>query len=462
MAFWSETCAALLRTPVVLEGDLNLPGLGLSQVDLNWLARNCRSVVHAAARVSMSRSLDGEPWKTNVEGARRLVELCGNLGIGHLHHVSTAFVCGDAIGAIYEHELDRGQSFHNDYEKSKFEAEKLVRKVGSLQTTIYRPSVLVGDSRTGYTSSYHGFYRFLELADRLAEHPWKNRARSHPGRRQLSLRLPYTGDEPRNLVPVDWVSQAIVEIVNHPPWHGRTYHLVSREPVWAGEIKEVAEEVLEIEGVEWGGSSNIHCPNQVEEVFLEHLRDYWPYLHGDPAFACRNTLEALPYLPAPRVDRAMLTRLIRFAVADHWGRSSRASARSRVKFPCGHYLEAFLPDAARHSSLAHLSLEISIGLVVHGPGGGQWSCLWNEGDLRVQRGLTPGIAVVYRTDTSTFAAIVRGRLSPQDAFFSQQVEIEGEVEKALKLAVLFGQLVQECPYEPQRKMEAGHAASLLP
>src|SRR5262249_11642230 len=147
--------------------------------DRNWIARHCTRVVHAAADVSLRRSPGGDPWTTNVDGTQRLLDLCAALGVGELHHVSTAFVCGERAGPIREDELDRGQAFHNDYERSKFEAERRVRASQGLRATVYRPSVIVGDSVTGYTSSYHGFFRFLELGDRLAV--------PRPGRRTLPL-----------------------------------------------------------------------------------------------------------------------------------------------------------------------------------------------------------------------------------------------------------------------------------
>ena len=70
------------------------------------------------------------------------------------------------------------------------------------------------------------------------------------------------------------------------------------------EIKDVAAEVLGIDGVRWAGPGPLADPTALEELFLEHVRDYWPYLHGDPVFDCRNTQAALPDLPPPTIDRA--------------------------------------------------------------------------------------------------------------------------------------------------------------
>jgi hypothetical protein len=196
-------------------------------------------------------------------------------------------------------------------------------------------------------------------------------------------------------------------------------------------------------------------------MFLEHLHDYWPYFDGDPDFDQRNTYAALGDRAAPLVDRALLTRLIRFAIADRWGRSRRTTARAGRHLDCAQYIERFFPESASRSALARVPLSIHLGLHIRGPGGGHWSCCWRDGELvQVRRGLAPDAAVVYHTDTPTFEAVIQGRQTPQQAFFARQIEIEGDVEKGLKLAVLFEQFVKEFPYQPPPRRETRHAASL--
>jgi predicted lipid carrier protein YhbT len=79
--------------------------------------------------------------------------------------------------------------------------------------------------------------------------------------------------------------------------------------------------------------------------------------------------------------------------------------------------------------------------------------------VTVQRGCLAA-EVVYRLDPATFAAVVAGRLDVQEAFLNRQIEIEGDLEKGLKLAVLFAQLVRECPYPPVAIREVNHAATV--
>jgi thioester reductase-like protein len=99
---------------------------------------------------------------SNLTGTRNLLQLCRETGVRQFDHVSTAYVCGKRPGPVFERELDCGQTFRNDYERSKCEAEKLVRAAAHLdRVTVYRPAIIVGDSRTGYTTAYHGPYAYF-------------------------------------------------------------------------------------------------------------------------------------------------------------------------------------------------------------------------------------------------------------------------------------------------------------
>jgi thioester reductase-like protein len=441
---WARSLGRILPAPTVLSGDVAAPGLGLGVADQRWLGWNCGAVIHAAANLSFRPTGEGEPWRTNCQGTQHLLELMSKLGMEQLHHVSTAFVCGRRRGVIREDELECGQEFHNGYEQSKYEAEQRIRAQGGLHVTCYRPAVIVGDSRTGYTSSYDGMYRFLELAARLAD------AFGAGGRRRrLPLRLPVSGDEACNLVPVDWVAATLVELVARPAWHGQTYHVVAREPIRCGLVRDIATEELGLEGVELTGPATNEAPGRLEEIFLEGLQEYWPYLGGTPAFDDANTAAALPQCPPPRVDGPLLRRLIRFAVADGWGRGRvvpAATAPVPLSF-CAEYIEQQFPRRARQSNLARaVGLEIVVGVHIQGPGGGEWSCRWLGGELSyVRRGLAAEAEVIYSTDTDTFAAVVQGRLTPQQAFFEKRIAIRGDWELALKLAALFHQFLRETP-----------------
>jgi predicted lipid carrier protein YhbT len=263
--------------------------------------------------------------------------------------------------------------------------------------------------------------------------------------------LPFSGEEQRNLVPVDWVAGAIVRLLSRPAWHGRTFHLVSPAPTPVRWIKQAADELL----------GTAHVPlvepgrSPAEAPFLRMVGEFKPYLRCDPEFDGRNTLAALPDSPAPPVDLAMLRRLIRFALADNWGGRTQ---NVEAPIDCVDYVERFLPAAARRSVMRALRLDVSVGLDV--AGAGSWLCTWVGGDLiAVRRGQCASADVVFRADAATFGAVVRNRLSPQDAFLARRIEIEGDVERGLKLAVLFGELVREFPYDQSTRAEVADAVA---
>ena len=312
--YFQQRLGRSLPRPTVLTGDLVQPNLGLTSIDRHWLGSNCDAVLHSAACVAFRETADGEPWRTNREGLGALLNVCLDIGLRNWHHISTAFVSGCRTGDISEQDLDAGQTFRNCYEESKFQGEKLLRGTTGLHGTFYRPSVIVGDSVTGHTTSYTGFYRFLEMATRLsALHARESDA-------DLPLRLPLSGHEEWNLVTVDWVSRAIVELFSRPECHGSTYHLVSPAPVSTSLLREVGAAELGMNRVTFAGSTQITHPSKLEELFLVGIEEYRPYLEGNPRFSTRNLETALPHLPPTPITCALLVRLIRFAVAHRWGR----------------------------------------------------------------------------------------------------------------------------------------------
>ena len=146
-----------LSRPICFTGDIGSEMLGLDDNALDWFEHNCRAVLHNAASIRF-HAPDGDrtkdPYLSNVGGTGNVLDLCKFAGIEELHQVSTAYVSGARTDRCYEHELDVGQEFVNDYQISKVEAEKLTRSADFIKSlTVYRPGLVVGDSRTGFTTS---------------------------------------------------------------------------------------------------------------------------------------------------------------------------------------------------------------------------------------------------------------------------------------------------------------------
>lgn len=200
---------------LAIRGDVAQPGLGLARSTRVALAETVTEIVHAAASVSFTLPLD-DAREINVEGTRRLLELaelCMARGsLRRFSHVSTAYVAGDRRGAFHEHELDVGQSFRNSYERTKHEAETLVRaQMERLPIQVFRPSIVVGEQETGWTASFNVIYAPLRAYATGASLPLI------PGRRKA----------PVDVVPVDYVADAIFELASREDGAGETYSLAA-------------------------------------------------------------------------------------------------------------------------------------------------------------------------------------------------------------------------------------------
>ena len=197
-------------------GDAEAPGLGIEPARRRQLAAEVSDVIHCAASVSFSLPLK-ESRQINVAGTGRVLdfaELCRESGgLRRFAYVSTAYVAGDHAGPFREHELDVGQAFRNSYERSKFEAELLVReRADRLPVQVFRPSIIVGEQSSGWTASFNVLYPPLKGFE----------AGAYP-------LLPAHPETPVDVVPVDYVADGIFELAEGSAEHGEVLHLVAGE-----------------------------------------------------------------------------------------------------------------------------------------------------------------------------------------------------------------------------------------
>ncbi|MBA2322471.1 MAG: SDR family oxidoreductase [Pseudonocardiales bacterium] len=201
-----------------IRGDLTVDGLGLTGRDLATLA-GVDHVLHLGAVYDMTAS-DESNRAANVEGTRRVIELAERIRAGRLHHVSSVAVSGDHPGRFTEADFDTGQHLGSPYHATKYAAEALVREA-SLPWRVYRPAIVVGDSRTGEMDKVDGPYYLLPSIEALA------RTTGAAGR-LVSIPVPDLGAT--TVVPVDYVADAMDELMHAPDLDGRAFHLVSPRP----------------------------------------------------------------------------------------------------------------------------------------------------------------------------------------------------------------------------------------
>jgi thioester reductase-like protein len=210
-------------------GDITAPDLGIEGGRARELQRGLAAAYHLAAVYDLAVARE-VAHRINVEGTRNVIAfLAGAPGLQRLHYVSTCYVSGRASGTFRESDLDVGQSFRNHYEETKFLAEVDVVRSG-LPVTIYRPGIVVGDSRTGETGKFDGPYFTLEAMKRVPS----------PG---VFMRIG-SGRSPANMVPVDFVVEALAQLASVEASRGQTYQLTDPAPLAVVDVARLMASAL--------------------------------------------------------------------------------------------------------------------------------------------------------------------------------------------------------------------------
>ena len=207
-------------------GDLRSPKLGVSKDDAKKLAKNVDHFFHLAAIYDMSADAEDQ-IAVNVEGTRNTVDFANAIHAGCLHHVSSIAAAGMFEGIFREDMFDEAEGLDHPYFATKHESEKIVRNETRGAFRVYRPGMVVGDSVTGEMDKIDGPYYFFKLIQRIRQllPPW----------------MPTIGIEGGriNIVPVDFVVNAMDHIAHQPKLDGQCFHLTDPEPMRVGEVLNV-------------------------------------------------------------------------------------------------------------------------------------------------------------------------------------------------------------------------------
>jgi thioester reductase-like protein len=299
---YDEPPAGAAERVRAVRGDLLEPGLGISPSDRQWLLGSVDRIIHCAASISFELPLD-EARAINVRGVERVLELAREIAAGgalrRVVHVSTAYVSGRHSGTFGEHDLDVGQEFRNTYERSKHEAELLLRGAVELPLAVARPSIVVGHSVSGWTSAFNVLY-------------WPMRAFE----RGLLQEVPAREDSIVDFVPVDYVTDGILALLDDDAANG-TYNLVAGErALSAGELVELHSAVAGRPPVRFVSQQGAGGLPAGAETFV-------PYFDVRCRFGDERASELLARAGVVRPDpHDYLGRLIAYARSSAWGKRS--------------------------------------------------------------------------------------------------------------------------------------------
>lgn len=262
------------------------------------------AIVHLAGVVSFSRKDWGLVRKVNVGGTQNAANFA-RLFNAPLFHVSTAYVCGDFKRTFTPDMLDVGQSFRNEYERSKYDAEKFVRSYDKLEYTIIRPSIIVGDSQVTGLPPLAGYYVGVQAIE-TARRWFEDKLQLPPAR--LTLRLKARAEATLNIIPVDIVARQIADIVKT---NARgCFHLTNPVPPT---MSELAPAISDAVGADIVPQVEFR-PNPAERIVARMAGAILPYLQGEPVFDRQSTSKVVQ-TPCPRLTpeflRATTERFLR-------------------------------------------------------------------------------------------------------------------------------------------------------
>jgi long-chain acyl-CoA synthetase len=310
-----ELLARLYETPPEssrrlhpVRADLTAEGMGLSAEDRRLVTESVDRVIHCAASISFTLPLD-EARRINVDGTRAVLDLAREVqGLKRLVHVSTAYVAGRAAGPFHETDLE-GHDFRNTYEQTKLEAELLVAEAAAdLPVAVVRPSIVVGESDSGWTAAFNVIY-------------WPLQAFA----RGLFDEIPADADAIVDLVPVDYVTEVIERAAFQPGATGTFNAVAAGEALTVGELVEAIGRELDAR------------PPRLTDGTLpaDHPGAMFaPYFDVQTAFDDRRARALMGDSAAPSPS-SYLPVMLQYAQRARWGKRnlSRQAARAIAEVP---------------------------------------------------------------------------------------------------------------------------------
>lgn len=321
----------------VYRGDMEEKNLGLSSEDFIALSKEVTEIFHCAASTTLDLPIE-KARLANVFGTKEVLSLCNEAfkqqgKFPHLHHVSTAYVAGATNEVVSPDELRFDRGFRNTYEQSKAEAELLVRGFHpELHFTIYRPSIIVGNSVTGKTTAFNVIYipaKFLA----------KGLFRALPG-------IPHV---PFDIVPVDYVADAIVALSKRNLSKSSSFHVsagLGRETT----PKEILDFIIDtVNRYRTRSKRSIHTPaflppeivsmaqqslilasKNITKLISKHLSvirhilPFVPYMTSNPRFDTSATVKELQGLVSPPpLFSDYAQRVFHYCLDTNWGKTPK-------------------------------------------------------------------------------------------------------------------------------------------
>ncbi len=321
----------------LVESDFLKPYLGIREEDYNRLCSQTEQVIHCASDTSFSENKREKVMAANVNNLNRILSFAKDANVSFFHYISTAYVAGCATANCKEI-LPASKAFTNVYEESKAAAEHIISQFcekNSIGSSIIRPSIVYGDSKSGRSLKFNALYFPVRSAQSIRD-IYLNDIKNNGGKKAaqngiyidkddylflpLKIYLPREGD--LNIIPVDYFVNATVKIIENC-YHGGIYNLTSPYPTTMKIVAKYYEQLMKVRGVEIIYSpmpENLHR-NPAEELFDRFIEPYRPYLADGRVFDRTNAILATSNLTPPAFTYEIFKACIEYAIKVNWGAS---------------------------------------------------------------------------------------------------------------------------------------------
>ncbi|PLX47975.1 MAG: hypothetical protein C0613_12545 [Desulfobulbaceae bacterium] len=425
-----------------LQGDVSMTRLGLDPQVYAELCAELTAIFHLAARTDFKGGSVADYAAVNIHGVKKVHALACQAG-AHLHHVSTAFVCGTHDAMFGEDDLECGQDFRNGYEQSKFLAERFLHEQmarGQGRVTIYRPSIILERHPAAASVNTFGPFIFLDAVFRILLTAKMQDARELPLRLRggRDCQLPFIFDND--------VAAALLAIAASAHCLGRTYHLVCKNPCPNFLLEDVFNQAFgrKVAALVADDAFRQLPASQSERILARKTATYASYLDLAVSFARSNSEAVLGVDFCTEVtDEELLGAFSRFLVCKDENRDG-GPIEERKRQDIDKYFTEFLPTIIGQQLIANLaSLSCTFWLEVSGLP--RRTLVIIDGCLQA---ITAGgeSSFGYQVRPDIFLQVVSGCLSPQRAFFDGKITMAGNTMEALRTASALEEFFRYRPY----------------
>ncbi len=397
------------------------------------------AVIHCAASMNFAEDYADRNEAVNVRGTLRMLDIAEILNVPFVY-LSTAYAAGCSTEIIFEESL-RPTVFNNSYEKTKFQAEQAVlawgRRTG-LDVWIFRPSIVLGDFQNGRMIHFDAMYAILRFLDMIS------------GKLNgQALRVGADPNTTKNCIPVDYLAQAVWRILCQGG--PGIYHITNPNPFCLRKLEKIFKELFDIETASFVAASELQKDHlsRPEMMFKRAASVYFPYLQHEPVFDRSRTDRVLGQtLPCPVLDKSYFQRIIQYARQVKWGQSSsqpRLSAGEKA-FVMSYY-DAFLTEKIGRQLLPDLKrLTAQFKILVSDIDDSSRTLVIRQGILERISENGQDCECSFTVNFRTFQRITSGQMTPQEAFFRKDIDIQGDIEAGLKLATVLSAFFKKYPY----------------